>query len=540
MNGAPDRVLVPDQELEVPAASGEVLLRPSGDLRAVARANAARLDAARLAPLDLDLGPLRREARTEALLLARRYTAALGLAVPGGTDAEAPDLLFVTGHQPVFPHPGIWVKYLLLDRLARPGAPGLVVVVDSDAMDDLAVEVPALAVETAPGLPRLVERRREVLRHGSPDRPYEGQPPPDEAEWAGFLERVGRHLATLPDPELHRRWAAFTALGRPQADSLAAFLTVLRRRYEGPRRLLDLPVSLLAGTAAFRRFVLAVARDARRFAEIHNRHLEAYRARHRIRTTAQPFSNLEVAGDRVELPFWCLVEGRRARLVADLARRRWGPDGEALVPIPSGPHAPEFDALPVRPRALTLTAFVRLCLADLFVHGVSGGRYDRVTDAVVQAYFAVAPPTYAVASATLHLPLRGATDPAAARQAVQRALQDARHNPERLLAAPTPAQRALIEEKWRLIARLRESPLTRRERRAATQAIRRINAQLAEGTRAHAAVLEAALARLEAPGAQDAVTYRGYPFFLFPVEEVDALVDRMVESSERGPGGREP
>ena len=39
------------------------------------------------------------------------------------------------------------------------------------------------------------------------------------------------------------------------------------------------------------------------------------------------------------------------------------------------------------PRALTLTAYLRLMIADQFAHGIGGGRYDQVTDAVISRFF---------------------------------------------------------------------------------------------------------------------------------------------------------
>ena len=59
----------------------------------------------------------------------------------------------------------------------------------------------------------------------------------------------------------------------------------------------------------------------------------------------------------------------------------------------------------LRPRALTLTLFARLCLGDFFIHGIGGGKYDEVTDAIIRDYFGIEPPAYQVLSATLHLPL---------------------------------------------------------------------------------------------------------------------------------------
>src|SRR5438270_707716 len=56
------------------------------------------------------------------------------------------------------------------------------------------------------------------------------------------------------------------------------------------------------------------------------------------------------------------------------------------------------------PRALTLTMFFRLLLADQFVHGIGGGRYDQVTDDVIHRHFGLEPPRFAVTTATLYFP----------------------------------------------------------------------------------------------------------------------------------------
>src|SRR3989442_2128465 len=142
--------------------------------------------------------------------------------------------------------------------------------------------------------------------------------------------------------------------------------------------------------------------------------------------------------------------------------------GESAGEVAGGAGPEALAGLPIRPRALTLTAFTRLCLADLFVHGVGGGRYDRVTDAVIREYFGLEPPAYAVTTATMHLPLQG-YDAGEERQALRRRLLELQHNPDRGLADPTPQEQARISEKWRLIAALDGRTLSRRERRPAAQ-----------------------------------------------------------------------
>jgi hypothetical protein len=56
------------------------------------------------------------------------------------------------------------------------------------------------------------------------------------------------------------------------------------------------------------------------------------------------------------------------------------------------------------PRALMLTTFSRLLLADQFVHGIGGGRYDQVTDRLIRRHFGVEPPKFAVTTATMYFP----------------------------------------------------------------------------------------------------------------------------------------
>ena len=51
-----------------------------------------------------------------------------------------------------------------------------------------------------------------------------------------------------------------------------------------------------------------------------------------------------------------------------------------------------------------LTCFLRLVVADQFIHGIGGGRYDQVTDRFIARHFGIAPPAFAVTTATLHFP----------------------------------------------------------------------------------------------------------------------------------------
>ena len=84
----------------------------------------------------------------------------------------------------------------------------------------------------------------------------------------------------------------------------------------------------------------------------------------------------------------------------------------------------------VRSRALTNTLFARLLLADLFIHGIGGGKYDELTDEIMRRFFGFEPPHFVVLSATRLLPLpsppvSGDGLPPAGPRAARRALQSA-------------------------------------------------------------------------------------------------------------------
>ena len=509
----------PAMDLEIPATSPAAVATPAyATWLDLGRAHHAALVASTADIGGRPLNTLRRMARREVLDLAASYTRALGVEV----EDRASELVLCTGHQPVLVHPGIWVKYLALARLAPPDGVGLNLIVDSDAVEEIVAEVPS-----AEGRLR---RERVVLARAAPEVPTEMLPALAAGSWQAFIAAIDAHIGTLDEPDVRAGWARARELPPPPATGgLPGAVTAARRALEGPRPYLDLPVSWLIRTSAFRTFVLSIVRDAGRFAGVYNACLAAYREHYGIRTAAQPFPDLAVEPDRVELPFWYIADGRRWPLFIDAPGRRLVAGDRDVGPAPTHPDDPGFARAPIRPRALTLTAFARVCVADLFVHGVGGGRYDRATDAIVREFFGITPPAYATATATLFLPFAAGGPRDAERHRLQRLLLDLQHNPDRFLPPHAGPHGEMVAEKWSLIRRLEEAAtLTRRERRAATQRIREINLILQVAVAGRVAEVQEALRHLDRHQEDAEVTgYRGYPFLLFPIEPVEALVDLL-------------
>ena len=511
----------------IPERSGEVLIDPPlAHVPALLDAGQARTWG-RAEVLGIALGEFRRRVRDRALSIADSRN-------PGeAVDPAAP--LVVMGHQPVFFHPGVWFKFFLLTRMAEEvRATALHLRVDTDVAGPIGAPIPVQANH--------LSRRTEILLDLPADAPIEAAAPPTGRAWEDFCNRVRGHLATLPSPRVRGCFEAFVAdaaEARGCADTLGQFLAGARRRYEArsvPPRYLELAVSALSDTPEFRAFALHLVQDPGGFRTRYNTSLESYRRIHRLRSAANPFPNLDESDGFQETPFWVVRGERRGNLYAQRGgdRIRLRTAAESLADLPAGPAGVDAlgaSGLRIRPRALTLTMFARLCLGDLFVHGVGGGRYDRVTDEVIAETFGCAPPPYIVATATLMLRLLGDGEVTEDRRVIERRLIDLQHNPDRYLGVRSDAQRRLVDEKWTLIRAVEEMP-PGPERRAATHRIRELNSMLAQGLADEIVRVRSQLTALDGSSAAlEAASFRGYPFFLFDPTTVSQLAGVPTRSA---------
>jgi hypothetical protein len=516
----------------LPAGHGEVLTRPTfEDWGALARANHAAAASWGFSVAGVPAAELRTLARRQALQVAAEFSAGMGVRVAEPGSAES--LVVATGHQPELYHPGVWIKDFLLQRLSEElPATAIDFVVDSDGFQVLGVSSPCMT----PG----VKRCQQHLAVGSPNGWYAGAPVPSERDLGDFCAAADSMLASLPATAVRRHFAAFCAdlqAVRPLAGNLAELVTMARRHYEEPAGsdYLELPVTRVAGTAAFRTFVTDLALHADRFAGAYNSELAEYRVVSKVRSAAQPFPDLAVSGGAVELPLWLLGERGRTSVLAERmasgVTRLSGADGTRIADLPADPAGAvgtlEASGALIAPKALALTLFVRLFACDLFIHGVGGGRYDRVTDGVCRRYYGVEPPEYVVASMTMYLPLGAhvvSEDEVASARARLNRLE---HNPDALLGEvefDSADERlravALAAEKTDLVSAIAEPGA---DKKALGLRIREVNVALTELLAPLRAGMEADVAALEAQSAaSEILTDRTYPFcFWSPLEVAD-------------------
>lgn len=506
-------------------------------------------------------GQLRERARRAVLALALDSDGQPALRQP---DADAP--LIVTGHQPQFYHPGIWAKAFAATKAAEQlGGYGLNLAVDHDA-GELAAEVPW---RDGDGL----HVAKQYLVSPRPGRPLETLPAPTAAQIEQFAADVESRLASLGDEgdveDLLRRWRRFADGLREvvregpgekgselSAGELGRRSRALYEKRAGVQLIPDVPVSSISVTPEFLLFFVHWVVNAHALLVAYNDALAEFRARHNVRSAGNPFPDLLIRPDgAVELPFWGLTgSGVRRKLYA----RREGDqivlenlEGRfATVPSAGGMAAVEAlqrAGVDVRPRAVPLTAFHRLFVADLFIHGTGGARYDEVTDGLIRRYFHAEPPKLAVVSATIHLPLGDLPVQPSALQALRDKLRDLVWNPQRYAWEAfgaddeTDAQLAeLVGEKERLIDEMvkltRGDSATRdgagagRESAAGSPKKRLTKAIEATNARLYgllAGVVERTEAQLEdlknRARSGNAATRRTYPFFFHDADAVAAL-----------------
>lgn len=391
--------------------------------------------------------------------------------------AGAGPLVIMAGHQPEFLHAGVWIKNVIVSRVSRScGGRAVCIVVDSDEAADAELRWP---VEEADGL--------RVGRLGLAGAgTFEELGARGDAGWRGWFENVPAGIRQ----DSRRGFGAFV-------DGFAGGAGDYVSRWMGGIRSLDRATGL--ETPAFvrvsefesgayadvwRGFVGHLLTKAHELAVGYNAALAEYRERRGVRGTRHPIPNLVIGDARVEAPLWALGGGGvRERM---FARGRVGAvelfAGERRVGLCEGGELKLEAGWRIRPRALTLTTFLRMFACDVFVHGLGGAKYDQIADGIIRRWFGVEPPGYACATATLRLPLprRGGT--VAQLISMRRMMRDRRFNPQRLISGASGPVAMAIEARAGAIeesTRLRESARWEHGRRRVVSAlIRELNRTL--------------------------------------------------------------
>ena len=439
----------------------------------------------------------------------------------------------VGGHQPALFHPGVWAKNFALGRLARKlNGISLNLVVDNDTVTSQSIKVP---VGTADA-PRTIQVPFDQTQS---QQPWENVTVQDPQLFRSFPERISRELqAWNYEPFVNEFWpdvtAALATTGR-MADAFTSARNQWERKWGIDN--LELPLSQLCRLPPFLWFAAHLLADLPRFSTIYNQAVRAYRRRNGIHSTSHPVPELVRVDDWLEAPFWVWRMGdrRRSRLFARLRNGSIELSIDAREMLGEISLTAEADAqqavrrleelqsagLHLRTRALTTTLFSRVCLADMFVHGIGGAKYDEITDQLIAEFWHLPVPGYWTVSGTLQLPLGTHAVSTADLAACQRALRDLRWNPTRALADAADTQVEMLRTEFQDVLTRQSTASDSAVRRQRHAEFTRIKSALLPWTKSR---IPAAQSRLEEVTRQLAANQilqdREYSYVLYPKDKL--------------------
>jgi hypothetical protein len=448
------RFLTPfSRPVRAPRGDGEAVIDPpTADALRHVQHNRAALSAD-CTFLGRSLSDLRREARRNLREAAQRYSTPYR-DLPRLPDVDAP--LVVCGHQPELFHAGVWFKAFVAARMAElTGGWAVHLLTDNDNVHSTSIYVPS----GTPSDPRLTAVPFDAA---SAEVAHEERSIVDAGLWDSFAKRVEEHFAPFcADPLLRTLWPKAIA-ARQRTANLGQCLSQARHELEGQWGLatLEVPLSEVCREEPYLWFCAALLARAAEFRAIQNEELADHRRTFRIRSRTHPVPELVEIDGWHEAPFWVWTsdDPRRRRLFARASapgrleltdRRQWHCE-LPLSPESGGRSAVEHLAglaergVKIRPRALTTTMLLRLLYCDVFVHGIGGAAYDRLTDRLLERFFGIEPPGFVTATATLMLPLERPQGSAAELRRVEAELRELNYHPERFLPNSAPGDNAAI------------------------------------------------------------------------------------------------
>lgn len=354
--------------------------------------------------------------------------------------------LIITGHQPNFQHPGIIFKDLLAWKLAK--------VTDSIILH-LIVDTDRFEVNYH--YPIKYKDKYATTRNifiGGRDYGIFKNTKMIEIDRERFYSIIGESYKNIDEfvgEEYLEKCKEYTnkiLSACLQTSPLQYVLTEIKQDFyqNNGIQIYNLPVSKLVDSKAFQVFAQKICENQNVFNTIYNSHLVQYRHSHKIKNKAQPLPNLA----ENEFPFWVYDKNKARRF-----------------PMKEYPSK-----LPILPRAITLTMFVRLFLSDLFIHGTGGGRYEVISENVLKDFFKIPASPYSVASATMHLDRKNDfDDDFISNKNIKMKLREYRHSPDTFLTKDHP----LYKKKREIVEKLKTQSVDKRE---IHKEIMRINSEI--------------------------------------------------------------
>ncbi len=373
--------------------------------------------------------------------------------------------LVVTGHQPEFIHSGVWAKHVVAVRLAKAvGGSALNLVIDQDS--------PKTNILYVPDTTLLPNQIRQVKAFDSlSGSAYEHTAVPSQAVTDALISKCQRCLATHYDysmlPVFFEAYRQKSPIKSTEGNPPGDWVDLMIQSRSVVEKMLDIEIAnkRVSDLSLYPLFWEIVS-NAEKFVLAYNRALFDYRKRFRVKNHTRPLPDLHAEPGLYEIPFWAYKPNLpRKRLFVKISASTLSllADEELILETAkldlgnlekTKSLLSEISPWVIRPRALVLTLWARLFLADLFIHGIGGAKYDRITDGLIRNYFNVDPPAIACVSATLYMNLIQHPDSQSKLERARHLLRDIQFNPQRYIPGSVASE--LIAQKEIAVARALE------------------------------------------------------------------------------------
>lgn len=431
----------------------------------------------------------------------------LNIASGGKLPEDTP--LIMLAHQPGFYNPGVLFKYELLQRLSRYGC-ALEVVVDSDVESSIHFKIPSRVDGS-------FHVNDFVLCDNEKQAIFEKLKTPERKV---FNDAFGESIAlakALPFPETAMAIEKFDKIIEKHIDqnsSMSDLMVACRKEYSPTPDIYSISLGEICSRPEFKTFAADLIFNIQRYAECYNNSLDEYRSQVRERYPANPFPNLSIEGAVFEMPFWTVNnDGSRSELYADTSGEMivlLDGEGRKIARIKSG-DVSALNDIDIRPKAITLTTFHRVFVADVFIHGVGGGNYDQVTDMIIHSYYGVEPGSFFVASLT-RFPAVGNGDLENEIEEQRLLIRDMKSNPDKYVDSDNP----LAGKKQRII-QTASGNLTKEDYKQLSEIRKKLSAVIENDIAKEEETYRKLSERMENI---QTVARRDFPYFIFTNEQL--------------------
>jgi|GEM_PF-1077390 len=316
--------------------------------------------------------------------------------------------LILSGHQPVFFHPGLWVKCLAASILAE-SVQGTAIhkITDTGLAPEHLHYMPEVE-DNGKSRKKILEfYKNKDLKQQERTTPYCFLPAPDQgalekifadaqvyapatvkANIKNYEERLLKGLTKTAN------WNSFHLNAMKILDQICG----TRRTYLEAHSIWD--------SGPFRHFVAQWLLNLPELNDDYNKSLNEYRQKHGITHDLTPMPNLKFESWWFEIPFWGATKyHQRHSLWAKndgkhITLKIKGGEGTYTLAVDELESELAKLNISLWPKAIPQTLFCRMYLCDFFIHGTGGAAYEEVGDSLFEKFFKLKPLSFGVASAT--------------------------------------------------------------------------------------------------------------------------------------------